>query len=112
DLLSEMAKENRVQVCLSVTSLDSKMAAKLEPRTSTPLARLKAIEELSRAEIPVTVNMAPIIPGLTDHEIPSLLKAVAEAGALSASYTTVRLPFSVKEHFEIWLEKHFPDRKG
>lgn len=112
DILSEMAKEDRVHVCISVTSLDSKLARTLEPRTSAPMARIKAIEELSKAGVPVTVNMAPIIPGLTDHEIPSLLKAVADAGALSASYTPVRLPFSVKDHFAAWLEKHHPEKKG
>ncbi len=112
DLLSEMAKEERVEVCISITSLDPQLAIKLEPRTSAPLARLKSVEALTKAGVPVSVNMAPIIPGLTDHEIPSLLKAVAEAGALSASYTPVRLPYSVKNHFENWLEKHFPEKKG
>lgn len=111
DLLSEMAKENRVNVCLSITTLDADLARKLEPRTSTPQARLNAVENLSKAGIPVSVNMAPVIPGLTDHEIPSVLKAASEAGALAAGYTPLRLPHSVKDLFTEWLESHYPNRK-
>jgi DNA repair photolyase len=83
----------------------------MEPRTSPPQARLSAIGELSRAGIPVTVLVAPIIPGLTDHEIPAILNAAAEAGATSAGFTILRLPYSVAPLFEKWLETHFPDRK-
>lgn len=112
DLLSEMAKKNLIQVVMSVTTLDSKLARVLEPRTSHPRARLKAIELLSQAGVPVSVNMAPIIPGLTDHEIPDVLKACREQGATGANYTIVRLPYGVKDLFSAWLEENFPDRKG
>lgn len=111
DVFREMASENRVRICISITTLNADLAKKLEPRTSIPQARLHAVEALAQAGIPVTVNMAPVIPGLTDHEIPALLKAVAEAGAWNASYTPVRLPYSVKEHFEEWLGLHFPEKK-
>jgi len=83
----------------------------MEPRTSPPAARLAAIRELAAAGIPVGVNVAPIIPGLTDHETPAILKAAAEAGATIAGYTVVRLPYAVAPLFEKWLETHFPDRK-
>jgi len=83
----------------------------MEPRTSPPAARLAAIRELANSGIPVGVNVAPIIPGLTDHETPAILKAAAEAGATSAGYTVVRLPHAVAPLFEQWLETHFPDRK-
>lgn len=112
DLFEEMARENRVSICISLTTLDADLARKLEPRTSTPRARLSAIEVLSKAGVPVSINMAPIIPGLTDHEIPTLLKAASEAGAVSAGYVPVRLPYSVKDHFSEWLETHYPNRKN
>ncbi len=111
-MLSALAQENLVSVCLSVTSLNQEVSRKLEPRTSAPLARLKAIEELAKAGIPVGINIAPVIPGLTDHEIPAILKACAEAGAQSAGFVPLRLPYSVKDLFAAWLEQHFPDRKN
>ena len=83
----------------------------MEPRTSSPAARLDAIEQLSAAGVPVCVLTAPIIPGLNDEEIPSLLDAVATAGARSTGYTVLRLPLSVEPVFIDWLENHFPDRK-
>ena len=83
----------------------------LEPRTSTPRARLEAIAQLRAAGIPVGVMTAPIIPGLTDHEVPAILQAAADAGAQWAGYTVVRLPYAVAPLFERWLEEHFPDRK-
>src|ERR1700722_12857896 len=83
----------------------------MEPRTSPPVARLEAIRKLRAAGISVGVNVAPIVPGLTDHEVPAILKAAAEAGATSAWYTIVRLPYAVAPLFEKWLEIHFPDRK-
>ncbi len=83
----------------------------MEPRTSPPQARLNAIRKLSEAGIPVSVNVAPIIPGLTDHEMPAILKAAREAGAISAGFTVVRLPYANAPLFEKWLETHFPDRK-
>jgi DNA repair photolyase len=96
---------------LSITTLDSRLRKIMEPRTSPPAARLTALRELAAAGIPVGVNVAPIIPGLTDHEMPAILKAAAAAGATSAGYTVVRLPFAVAPLFEKWLETHFPDRK-
>jgi DNA repair photolyase len=111
DLLCELAKYNAVAVNLSVTSLDPNMQRVLEPRTSSPQARLDAIRQLRAANIPVGVMVAPIIPGLTDHEIPKILDACAKAGAQFAGYTIVRLPWAVAPLFEHWLEEHFPDRK-
>src|SRR5437870_12191700 len=111
DLLCELAKYNAVAVNLSVTSLDPNLQRVLEPRTSSPQARLDAISQLSAAGIPTGVMVAPIIPGLTDHEVPKILKACANAGAQFAGYTVVRLPWAVAPLFEHWLEEHFPDRK-
>ena len=111
DVLKELAKYNCVLVCLSVTSLDPELARILEPRASAPGARLVAIHELSKAGIPTSVNVSPVIPGLTDMEMPAILKAVSDAGAISASYTPVRLPHSVSDLFSEWLEHHKPDRK-
>ncbi len=112
DILKELAKDNLVFVLLSITTLDSELGRVLEPRTSSPQARPKAIEELALVGIPVGVNIAPVIPGLTDHEIPSILKAAYEAGARSAGYVPLRLPYSVADLFSEWLEKHRPDAKN
>ncbi len=111
DVLSELAKHHCVNVCLSVTTLDDDLRRVMEPRTSPPPARLNAIRKLATANIPVSVNVAPVIPGLTDHEMPSILKAAREAGAQSAGFTVVRLPYANAPLFEKWLETHFPDRK-
>ncbi|HEX5398419.1 MAG TPA: PA0069 family radical SAM protein [Verrucomicrobiae bacterium] len=111
DLLSELARHQAVGVFLSITTLESELRQIMEPRTSPPAARLAALRELASAGIPVGVNVAPIIPGLTDHEMPAILKAAAEAGATSAGYTVVRLPHAVAPLFEKWLATHFPDRK-
>jgi DNA repair photolyase len=111
DLLCELARYNAVAVNLSVTSLDSDLQRVLEPRTSVPQARLDAIRQLRAASIPVGVMVAPIIPGLTDHEVPRILDASAKAGAQFAGYTIVRLPWAVAPLFEHWLEEHFPERK-
>ena len=111
DVLGELAAHQAAAVNISVTSLDPKLQRILEPRTSTPRARLEAIAQLRAAGIPVGVMTAPIIPGLTDHEVPAILQACAEAGAQLAGYTVVRLPFAVAPLFERWLEEHFPDRK-
>ncbi len=111
DVISELSEYNCVSVTLSITTLDSKLAQIMEPRTSSPKKRLEAIEKLSKAGIPVRVNVAPIIPGLTDHECADILKAAANAGAKQASYIIVRLPYKVKDLFTDWLEQHFPDRK-
>jgi len=111
DILSELASDNAIVVNLSVTSLDKSLADRLEPRASRPLQRLRAIEELSKAGIPTGVMVAPVIPGLNDHEIPEILKAVANAGATSAHYVLLRLPFGLKNLFQSWLDAHYPDRK-
>jgi DNA repair photolyase len=111
DLLAALAAHDAVGVTLSVTSLRNDVQRVMEPRTSVPAKRLEAIRTLARAGIPVGVNVAPVIPGLTDQEIPGILQAAAEAGATTASFIVVRLPHGVKELFEQWLEQHFPDRK-
>jgi DNA repair photolyase len=111
DVLKELASFNAAAVCVSVTTLDVELARVMEPRTSTPANRLEAIHALAEAGVPVRVLVAPIIPGLTDHEIPSIIQAAAEAGARHAGYVVVRLPHGVGELFEGWLEEHFPDRK-
>src|SRR5256886_14659637 len=111
DLLCELAKYNAVAVNLSVTSRDQDLQRILEPRTSSPQARLDAIGQLRSAGIPTGVMVAPVIPALTDHEIPKILDACAKAGTQFAGYTIVRLPWAVAPLFEHWLEEHFPDRK-
>lgn len=111
DLLTELAKHQAAYVHLSVTSLDETLAAYLEPRATRPAGRLAAIRELSQAGIPVGTMIAPIIPGLNDHEVPEILEAVRDAGALSASYVTLRLPYAIKDLFASWLEQHYPERK-
>jgi DNA repair photolyase len=111
DLLQELAKYDCAVVFISVTTLDTDLARTLEPRTSSPAARLRTIEALARAGVPVGVNIAPVIPGLTDHEMPLILKAASEAGAKSAGYTPLRLPLSVNPIFQEWLEANRPERK-
>src|SRR5947209_2470706 len=111
DLLGNLATRNAAAVNISVTSLDSNLQRVLEPRTSSPQARLDAIRQLRSAGIPTGVMVAPIIPGLTDHEVPRIVDACAKAGAQFAAYTIVRLPWAVAPLFEHWLEEHFPDRK-
>ena len=110
DLLRELAGRNLVRVTVSVTTLKPKLVQVMEPRTSRPERRLQAIEELAAAGVPVSVNVAPVIPGLTDEEMPSILKAASERGAKNASYIIVRLPHAVKELFLDWIEREFPDR--
>jgi DNA repair photolyase len=111
DVLQELAQHQCAHVVLSITTLDPALARHMEPRASQPRLRLEAVEQLSKAGIPVSVNMAPIIPGLTDHEIPELLKRAADAGAESAGYVLVRLPYGVKDLFQTWLDEHYPLRK-
>lgn len=111
DLLGAMSARQLAAVNLSVTSLNPKLTAILEPRTSRPELRLRAIQTLAEAGIPVNVMVAPIIPGLTDEEIPAILQAAATAGARTAAFTLVRLPYAVAPLFEDWLERHFPTRK-
>ena len=111
DLLAELAALQLVSVSLSVTSLRNDIQRVMEPRTATPARRLAAIETLAKAGVPVNVMVAPIVPGLTDEEVPAILQAVSDAGATSAGYVMLRLPYAVKELFERWLETHFPDRR-
>ncbi|MBU6410104.1 MAG: radical SAM protein, partial [Verrucomicrobia bacterium] len=111
DLLSGLARHNAASVAVSITTLDNHLRRVMEPRTSPPRARLAAIGKLSEAGIPTGVMVAPIIPGLTDHEIPAILDAAAKAGALWAGFTVIRLPFGNAALFEQWLQAHFPDRK-
>jgi DNA repair photolyase len=111
DLLSELAKFNAVSVCISLTTLDGDLAKTMEPRASTPNRRLAAIRELTAAGIPVRVLNAPLIPGLTDHEIPALLAAAREAGAIDAGYVLVRLPLAVEPIFCEWLDRARPGEK-
>jgi DNA repair photolyase len=111
DILGDLATYNAVAVNISVTSLDPNLQRVMEPRTSSPQARLETIAQLRRAGIPTGVMLAPIIPGLTDHEVPKILGACAKAGAQFAGYTIIRLPWAVAPLFEHWLGEHFPDRK-
>jgi DNA repair photolyase len=111
DLLGELASHHASAVNVSVTSLDPNIQRVLEPRTSSPQARLDAVATLRGAGIPVGVMVAPVIPGLTDHEIPNILKACAGAGAQFAGYTIVRLPWAIAPLFEHWLDEHFPEKK-
>jgi DNA repair photolyase len=111
DLLQQMAAYDGVGVSISITSLRNEIQSVMEPRTSVPARRLAAVETLAKAGVPVNVMIAPVVPGLTDHEIPEIMKAARDAGARSAGYITLRLPYAVKELFERWAERHFPDRK-
>jgi len=111
DLLRDLAAFNAAAVNISVTSLDPNLQRVLEPRTSSPEGRLDAIRQLRSAGIPIGVMVAPIIPGLTDYEVPRILKACGKAGAQFAGYTIIRLPWAVAPLFEHWLEEHFSERK-
>ena len=111
DILKSMSEYKGVAVFISMTTLDVQVAKLMEPRTSIPEDRLRAIEELRKNNIPVGSLIAPVIPALTDHEIPTIIKAVVNAGAQFAGYTVLRLPYSVKDLFEDWLLKNFPERK-
>lgn len=108
DLLAEMARLRLVHVALSITSLDAGLARVLEPRTSAPAARLRAITALRAAGVPASVLVSPVIPGLTDHEMAGILEASSQAGALSAGYTLLRLPEAVGPLFLDWLDHHRP----
>ena len=111
DLLGELARHEAAAVYLSVTTLHPRLARTMEPRTSQPARRLAAIEALSRAGVPSGVLVAPVIPGLTDHEMPKIVAAAAKAGARFAGYTLLRLPHAVAPLFEAWLAEHRPARK-
>lgn len=111
DHLGELAQFEAASVALSVTTLDPDLHRIMEPRTSTPANRLAAIETLAKAGIPVAVMAAPLIPAINDHELPAILKAARDAGATSAGFVVLRLPWAVAPLFERWLEEHFPERK-
>jgi DNA repair photolyase len=111
DLLAELARHQAAAVFLSITTLDGELARNLEPRATQPAGRLRAIETLSRAGVPVGVMTAPVIPGLNDHEVPAILAAAAQAGARFAGHTLLRLPYAVGTLFEQWLDRHAPASK-
>jgi DNA repair photolyase len=110
DLLQEMAKYNCVSVCISVTTLDENLRRVMEPRTSSAKKRLEAVSLLSAAGIHAGVLLSPIIPGLTDHEIPALVHAAKNAGAKFVGYSIVHLPYGVKDIFATWVKQHYPER--
>lgn len=111
DLLSELAGYHCAAVFISLTTLDQKLSSLMEPRASRPHRRLAAIAALSRAAVPVGFLLAPMIPGLTDAEAPAIVRAAARAGASFGGYVPLRLPHAVKDLFENWLERHYPEKK-
>lgn len=112
DLLAELARWNAASVGISVTTLDADLQRRMEPRAAPPHRRLAAIETLAGVGVPVGVMVAPIVPGLTDHEVPRILAAAAQAGARFAGRVVLRLPHGVKEIFDAWLAEHFPGRRS
>jgi DNA repair photolyase len=110
DLLTDLARDNLVSVSISITTLSADTKRALEPRTASPLARLRALRELSAAGIPTGVMVAPVIPAITDHEMEEILEQAAAAGAQWAGYVLLRLPYEIKDLFRDWLTEHFPDR--
>ncbi|HEY0748524.1 MAG TPA: PA0069 family radical SAM protein [Steroidobacteraceae bacterium] len=110
DLLADLAKHRLVSVMLSITSLTNEIKRTLEPRTASPQARLRVIQQLAEAGIPVGVLVAPVIPAITDHEMEDILAAAKAAGATRAGYVLLRLPHELKILFREWLADHYPDR--
>ena len=110
DLLADLAAHGAAHAFLSITSLDADLARRMEPRAAAPERRLQALAALAAAGIPVGVMVAPVIPGLNDHEMPAILEQAAAAGARSASWVMLRLATPLDRLFADWLEKHFPDR--
>jgi DNA repair photolyase len=110
DLMAPMAERDLVRAAVSVTTLDRKLARAMEPRAATPERRLEAIAKLAQAGVPCAVSVAPIIPGLNDHEIEAILERAAEAGAAGAHFTALRLPLEIKDLFREWLESARPER--
>lgn len=110
DLLQELSKLNLVHVSMSITSLNEDLRMLMEPRTATYRRRVQVVRELSKAGIPVNVMIAPLVPSINDHEIPAVMKAVSEAGALSVGYTFVRLNGTIGEIFTDWVHRAFPER--
>lgn len=111
DLLAALGADRAASVTVSITSLRPDVQRVMEPRAAAPARRLTAIRALADAGVPVGVNVAPVVPGLTDAELPEILEAAADAGATFASYILLRLPHGVKSMFEGWLEQHFPERR-
>lgn len=111
DLLGEMAARSLAMVLISVTTLDRDLSRIMEPRASAPSQRLQAIARLRAAGVPVGVMVAPVIPAITDQEIPAIIRAAGDAGAMFASYVVLRLSFAIKDLFDDWLARHFPDRR-
>lgn len=111
DLLASLAERRLAHVFLSVTTLDAELARRMEPRTSPPAMKLAAMKALSEAGVPVGVMVAPVVPGLTDHEMAGILKAARDAGARSAGYVLLRLPLTVAPVFQTWLAENFPDKR-
>ncbi|MDW8262582.1 MAG: PA0069 family radical SAM protein [Phycisphaerales bacterium] len=112
DLLQELSRFHAAAVHISLTTLNNDLASRMEPRASAPMRRLEAIRRLADAAVPVGVLIAPVIPGLTDHELPSLLRAAADAGARWAGTISLRLPGAVQTVFLRWLEEHYPQRRN
>jgi DNA repair photolyase len=110
DLLTDLAQHGLVSVTISLTSLTNDIKRTLEPRTASPQARLRVIQQLAQAGIPVGVLLAPVIPAITDHEMEDMLAAAKEAGASRAGYVLLRLPHEVKILFREWLAEYYPDR--
>jgi DNA repair photolyase len=111
DVFQELSRLGLVTVYISLTTLDADLARRMEPRASTPVLRIEAIKTLSKAGVRVGVMTAPMIMGINDHEMPHLLQTAAEAGAMSAGYVPLRLPYQLSTLFEDWLERNYPDRK-
>src|SRR5262249_58323604 len=111
DLLGELASFRAASAFLSITTLDASLSRVMEPRAATPERRLAAVRALAEAGVPCGVMVAPVVPGLTDHEMPAILAAAREAGASMAGFVMLRLPHAVAPLFVEWLERHFPDRK-
>lgn len=110
DLLAAMAKDNLVSVAISITTLSKELKRIMEPRTSMPTARLRAIKQLTEHGIPVRVLVAPVIPMINDVELEKILEAANHAGAQHANYVLLRLPHEVKDLFREWLDEHYPQR--
>ncbi len=110
DLLGSLASRGLVKVALSITTLDHKLARRMEPRASTPMKRMEALRRLSEAGVPTVIMTAPIIPAINDHEIETLLAGAADAGARQAGYVLLRLPLEISPLFQEWLAEEFPDR--
>jgi len=110
DLLTDMTAKNLVTVAITITTLDHNISRTLEPRAASPTRRLQTIEKLTQAGIPVLVSVAPVIPFVTEQELENVMRAAANAGAVAAGYTVLRLPWEVNPLFQQWLATHFPER--